>query len=424
MATSISSTPDKQKSKRNRLKKREIIFEWEGLDRAGRPASGRIIDLSASSARFRLRQMGFAPRKIHKRPLFTRLMEAISSPIKSKDVAQFCRQIASMASAGLPIAQALDVVAQDRSNPSLADMCTTLRTEVESGNTLANALDQFPRYFDSLFVNLVAAGEQSGTLDRVLRDLAQLLEKTQQMRAKVRSAMTYPVMVILVAVILVIVMMTFVIPKFQEMYSGYNAALPALTQVVINMSNFTREHFLWILGIPIILYVLFSFARRRSSRFHFFIDRITLKIPVLGSILVNSTVARFAHTLSTMFTAGVPIVEVLNTVASVTTNDVYRAAIEKMSQETADGDPLQESMLSKQIFPHMAVQMIGIGEQTGSLDDMASRVADFYSEEVDTAVNNLSNMVEPLLMIVIGGIVGVLLVAMYLPIFQMANIVE
>ena len=397
------------------------VFAWEGLDRKGNRVKGETRAANLTVVRADLRRQGVSPTKVRKKAdaLFTLGKKAI----KSADISVFSRQLATMMAAGVPLVQAFDIVGRGHSNASMQDLILSIKADIESGTAMAEALAKHPLYFDDLFCNLVAAGEQAGVLDILLDKIATYKEKTESIKGKVKKAMFYPASVIAVAVLVTVVIMLFVIPQFKALFSSFGADLPAFTLLVIAMSDFMRDYW-WAMALAVGGFVYFiKNLFQRSVLFRRVIDRVVLKIPVIGNILHKAALARFARTLSTMFAAGVPLVEALESVAGATGNIVYTDAVNRMREQVATGQALQLSMRQQNLFPHMMIQMTAIGEESGALDEMLGKVADFYEEEVDNAVDSLSTLLEPLIMVVIGGLVGGLVIAMYLPIFKLAAVV-
>jgi type IV pilus assembly protein PilC len=368
-----------------------------------------------------LRRQGVNLTKVKKKA--GALFGARKKAIKSADIAVFSRQLATMMAAGVPLVQAFDIVGRGHDNPAMQDLILSIKADIESGTAMAVALARHPLYFNDLYCNLVAAGEQAGVLDILLDKIATYKEKTESIKGKVRKAMFYPASVILVALVVTVMIMLFVIPQFKALFSNFGADLPAFTLLVIAISDFMRDYW-WGIALAVGGFVYFiKKLFQRSAGFRRLIDRVVLKIPVLGNILHKAALARFARTLATMFAAGVPLVEALESVAGATGNIVYAEAVNRMREQVATGQALQLSMRQQNLFPHMVIQMTAIGEESGALDQMLGKVADFYEEEVDNAVDALSSLLEPLIMVVIGGLVGGLVVAMYLPIFKLGAVV-
>jgi type IV pilus assembly protein PilC len=404
-----------------RKPEKSYVFSWEGTDRRGARVKGETRAANMALVRADLRRQGVAATKVKKKaqPLFGGGKRRITTA----DIAIFSRQLATMMAAGVPLVQAFDIVGRGHENPSMQDLILAVKADIESGTALTDALAKHPRYFDDLFCNLVAAGEQAGVLDILLDKIATYKEKTESIKGKIKKALFYPAAVIVVAIVVTSIIMLFVIPQFKALFASFGADLPAFTLMVIGISDFMNEWW-WaiLLAIGAAVYAIGSLFKR-SAKFRELIDRASLKIPIIGPILNKAAIARFARTLSTMFAAGVPLVEALESVAGATGNVVYSSAVRQMREEVATGQALQLSMRQRNLFPHMVIQMTAIGEESGALDDMLAKVADFYEEEVDNAVDGLSSLLEPMIMVVIGGLVGGLVVAMYLPIFKMAAVV-
>ena len=396
------------------------VFAWEGVDRKGNRVKGETRATNLTVVRADLRRQGVNPTKVRKK---AGVLFSGKKAIKSHDIAVFSRQLATMMAAGVPLVQAFDIVGRGHDNPSMQDLILSIKADIESGTAMAKALAKHPLYFDDLFCNLVAAGEQAGVLDILLDKIATYKEKTESIKGKVKKAMFYPASVIVVAVVVTVVIMLFVIPQFKALFSSFGADLPAFTLLVIAISDFMRDYW-WAIALALGGCVYFiKNLFQRSAGFRRLIDRVVLKIPVIGNILNKAALARFARTLATMFAAGVPLVEALESVAGATGNTVYAEAVTRMREQVATGQALQLSMRQQNLFPHMVIQMTAIGEESGALDEMLGKVADFYEEEVDNAVDSLSSLLEPLIMVVIGGLVGSLVIAMYLPIFKLGAVV-
>ncbi len=394
----------------------QIDFIWEGKDKTGSKTKGEISSKSETIARTELKRMGIRLKKIKKKP---KPLFKSKSTITTKDIAIFSRQLATMLEAGVPLVQSFDIIGKGHENAAMQDLLLGIKADIEGGDTLAEALNKRPVYFDELFCNLVEAGEQAGVLETLLDKIATYKEKTESMKAKIKKALTYPAAVLVVAFIVTTILLLFVVPVFEELFQGFGADLPAFTQFVVGLSEWLQEYWYILFGtIGGIIYG-FLFFKRRSRKFNHFLDKALLKLPIVGLILNKSAIARFARTLSTMSAAGVPLVEALESVAGATGNIVYSETVLKMREDVATGQRLQFAMQQAKLFPHMVVQMVAIGEESGSIDSMLSKVADFYEEEVDNLVDNLSSLMEPLIMAVLGVLVGGLIVAMYLPIFKM-----
>ncbi|MCF7983198.1 MAG: type II secretion system F family protein [Thiohalocapsa sp.] len=397
------------------------VFTWEGVDRRGARVKGDVRASSLAMARADLRRQGVSPHKVRKKaqPLFGSGKQKITS----QDISIFSRQLATMMASGVPLVQSFDIVGRGHENEAMQEMLLAIKQDIESGTAVAAALGKHPDHFDELVCSLVAAGEQAGVLDVLLDKIATYKEKTESIKGKIKKALFYPISVIVVAVVVTAVILLFVIPQFKSMFASFGADLPAFTLLVIGLSDTLREWW-WIVGLGAAAAV-FGLKKfyQKSAAFREGIERASLKIPVIGPILNKAALARFARTLSTMFAAGVPMVEALDSVSGATGNVVYANVVKQMREDVATGQSLQLTMHQHDIFPHMVVQMTAIGEESGALDDMLSKVADFYEEEVDNAVDALSSLLEPLIMVVIGGLVGSLVVAMYLPIFKLAAVV-
>lgn len=398
-----------------------FVFTWEGVDRRGTRIKGETRAPGVAQVRAELRRQGVNPIKVKKKP--KPLFSAGKKPIRSADITVFARQLATMMAAGVPLVQSFDIVGRGHDNPSMQDLILSIKSDIESGTAMAEALSKHPKYFDDLFCNLVAAGEQAGVLDILLDKVATYKEKTESIKGKIKKALFYPVSVVIVAIIVTVVILLFVIPQFKELFGSFGADLPAFTLMVIGMSDFVRDYWYIVFGGAAAAGYGIGKLYAGSAQFRALVDRASLKIPIVGPILNKAAIARFARTLSTMFAAGVPLVEALESVAGATGNIVYSDAVLKMREEVATGQGLQLSMRQRNLFPHMVIQMTSIGEESGALDEMLSKVADFYEEEVDNAVDALSSLLEPLIMVVIGTLVGGLIIAMYLPIFKLASVV-
>ncbi|AHF04940.1 type II secretion system protein F [Marichromatium purpuratum 984] len=413
----------KPKASQNKTKDKDkaTVFLWEGVDRKGSRIKGESRAATMNLVRAELRRQGVNPTKVRKKP--QPLLGTRKKKITTADIAVFTRQLATMMAAGVPLVQAFDIVGRGHDNPSMQDMILAIKQDIESGTAMALALGKYPLYFDDLVCNLVAAGEQAGVLDVLLDKIATYKEKTESIKGKIKKAMFYPAAVIAVAVIVTVVILLFVIPQFKDLFSSFGADLPAFTLMVINLSDLLRQWW-WavFLGLGALGYG-FTALYKRSRGLREGIDRMVLRIPVIGSILNKAALARFARTLSTMFAAGVPLVDALESVSGATGNIVYQDAVLKMREEVATGQSLQLAMRQRDLFPHMVIQMTSIGEESGALDTMLGKVADFYEEQVDNAVDSLSSLLEPMIMVIIGGLVGSLVVAMYLPIFKLASVV-
>ena len=395
------------------------VFTWEGKDRKGNKVKGESHSTNPSMVKAELRKQGINPIKVRKKSTF--FSAAKSTKIIPKDISVFTRQLATMMSAGVPLVQSFEIIGRGHENPGMQELILAIKADVESGSTLADSMRKHPLHFDELVCNLVSAGEQAGILEGLLDKIATYKEKTESMKAKIKKALTYPAAVVVVAFIVTTILLIFVVPQFQSLFEGFGAELPAFTQMVVHLSEWMQVNW-WIaiLGIFGIGYG-FKQAKLRSPKFAHTLDRMTLKAPIFGEIVKKAIIARYARTLSTMFAAGVPLVEAMESVAGAAGNEVYKIGILQMRDSVATGQQLQLAMNQTGLFPNMVVQMVAIGEESGSLDAMLGKVADFYEEEVDDAVDNLSSLLEPIIMSVLGVLVGGLIVAMYLPIFKMGS---
>jgi type IV pilus assembly protein PilC len=399
--------------------KKQLIFQWEGRDRRGTRVTGQIAAPSQQVVRAQLQRQGITPRKIwQKRATF----QSRSKPTAG-DIAIFFRQLATMLSAGIPLVQSFEIIGVGHEKPSVQKLLMDVKNQIEGGLTLHDALARHPLYFDALSINLIQAGEQAGALESLLDKIATYKEKTEAIKKKIKKAMFYPAAVLGVAVIVTVILLIFVIPQFETLFKGFGADLPAFTLMVIGMSKFVQTKG-WFLAI-VAGGGGFAFGHfyKRSRVMQENIDRLLLKMPIVGPILRKAAIARFARTLSTTFSAGVPLVEALQSVAGATGNIVYESAVIRMKDEVSTGQRLQRAMENSGLFPNMVNQMIAVGEESGSLDTMSSKVADFYELEVDAAVDSMSSLLEPLIMVILGVLVGGLVVAMYLPIFKLGAVV-
>jgi type IV pilus assembly protein PilC len=395
----------------------QIDFIWSGTDKNKTKSGGIISAKNELIAKAELRRQGYRVIKFKKKPkpLFSKKIQAI----KPSDIAVFARQLATMLKAGVPLVQSFDIVGKGHDNVSMQDLLMGIKADIEGGDTLAEALNKRPLYFDELFCNLVAAGEQAGVLETLLDKIATYKEKTESMKKKIKKALTYPVAVIVVAFIVTTILLIFVVPVFSDMFKSFGADLPAFTKMVVSMSEWMQSWWYIVVGIVVGSIYVFGYFQKRSKAFNHFLDKTLLKLPIVGLILNKSAVARFARTLATMSAAGVPLVEALESVAGACGNIIYTEAVLKMREEVATGQRLQFAMQQAGLWPHMVIQMVAIGEESGAMDTMLLKVADFFDEEVDNLVDNLSSLMEPIIMVILGILVGGLIVAMYLPIFKM-----
>jgi type IV pilus assembly protein PilC len=401
-----------------RQKNKTSVFLWAGINAQGQPTQGELEASNTQRARAALRQQGVRVKRLRKKskPL-------IPKRIKPKDISIATRQLATMLSAGIPIASSYAAIAKGSDHEKIQEVFKEIQTEVEAGTNLSLALNRYPRLFDDLYTNLVAVGERSGNLDNLMEKIASYMENHEEIKAKIKGAMFYPAAVIAVAFIVTTLLLLFVIPQFEDLFSSFGASLPALTAALIAISRGFRDHFLSIFGAIIGSIVFIVFTYRRSEKMQRGVDRLSLRMPIFGEILRKAAVSRYARTLATMFGSGVPLVESLNSVAGATGNSLYSDACSNIREAVSTGRSLSASMADRGLFPAMVIQMTTTGEESGAIEDMLNKVADFYEREVREAVDNMSKLIEPLLMVVLGGIVGTLVIGMYLPIFKMASVV-
>jgi type IV pilus assembly protein PilC len=399
----------------------KIYFQYEGKDRKGASVKGEMEGFNAELVKAALRKQGINPLLVKKKskPLFS----GGGGKILPKDIAIFARQMTVMMSSGVPLVQSFEIVGRGHEKPAMQDMVLGIKAEVEGGSTFAHALSKYPDQFDDLFVNLVDAGEQSGTLETLLEKVAVYKEKSEELKGKIKKALFYPTAVMVVAFIVTSILLLFVVPQFEELFKGFGADLPVFTQFVINMSRWMQEQWYVLFGGIAGIFITFAQLKKKSAAFNFALDKYILKAPIIGDLLTKAAIARFARTLSTMFAAGVPMVEAMDSVARASGNAIFENAIMRMKEETSTGEQLQASMRRTGLFPNMVIQMVSIGEESGSLDGMLGKVADFFEQEVDNAVDALSSLLEPMIMAFLGVVIGGLVVAMYLPIFKMGSAV-
>jgi len=393
------------------------LYTWEGKDKTGKQVKGEMRASGENIVNATLRRQGIQNAKVKK------ASRGGGKKITDQDITFFTRQLAVMMKAGVPLLQSFDIVAKGHSNPSVTRLLLEIKTEVETGSSLAQAFRKYPLYFDNLFCNLVGAGEQAGILDSLLDRLAMYKEKMLAIRGKIKKALFYPISILVIAFVVTAVIMIFVIPQFKELFAGFGASLPAPTLIVMQISEIFTSYWYLIFGGMFGAYWLFMNSLKRSERMQFAMDRLMLKLPVVGDMVRKATIARWTRTLSTMFAAGVPLVEALDSVAGASGNRVYMMATKKIQQEVSTGSSLTVSMQNSGVFPNMVLQMCAIGEESGALDGMLSKVADFFERDVDDAVDALSSLMEPLIMAVLGVLIGGLVIAMYLPIFKMGQVV-
>ena len=400
----------------SRSKGKRFTFEGKNIE-TERLVRGEVVAKDEEEARKKLQRRGIRPWRISK------VKAARKRRITQEDITVFTRQLATMMKAGLPLMQAFEIVARGHSNPSMTEMLMQVRSDVEQGSALGKSFSKYPKYFDRFYCNLVSAGESGGVLESLLDKLAVYKEKTQAIKKKVKTALTYPIAIIVVAIALIFIMMMFVLPAFKEVYANMGAELPSLTQLVMNLSDLFVDYG-WIM---IILLIVSAFGlyklHEKSPTFQKRIDALILRLPVFGTIVRKATIARWARTTSTLFAAGVPLVEVLDSVAGASGNILYEEATQDIRAKVTQGLSLTSSMQSTDMFPNMVIQMAAIGEESGSLDDMLNKAAEFYEDEVDNSVSRLSALMEPIIMVVLGSLIGILLIAMYLPLFNLGNVV-
>ncbi len=397
------------------------IFSWEGTDKKGAKVKGEMGGQSIALVKAQLRKQGVNPIKVRKKP--KPLFGGAGKKIKPMDIALFTRQMATMMKAGVPLLNSFDIIAEGVENPNMRQLVEDVKQDVAAGNSFASSLRKRPLYFDDLYCNLVDAGEQSGALETLLDRVATYKEKTEALKAKIKKAMNYPIAVIVVALIVSAILLIKVVPQFEQVFANFGAELPAFTQMVIGLSQALQKW--WFVVLLALFGAAFAFkeTHKRSEKFRNWLDKTLLKVPLVGEIIYKSSVARYARTLATTFAAGVPLVDALDSVAGATGNVVFRSAVHKIKQDVSTGMQLNFSMRTTGVFPSMALQMTAIGEESGALDDMLDKVASFYEAEVDNMVDSLTSLMEPMIMSVLGVLVGGLVIAMYLPIFQLGAVV-
>lgn len=395
-------------------------FVWEGKDRKGNKSKGEVSGTNLALVKAQLRKQGIIPDKVKKKP---KPLFGGSKKVTPFDIAMFTRQMATMMKAGVPLVQSFDIVTDGLENQGLRELIAAVRNDVASGTSFANALRRHPKHFDNLYCNLVDSGEKAGALEQMLDRIAMYLEKTETLKKKVKKAMTYPIAVIVVAIVVTAILLVKVVPQFESLFQGFGADLPVFTQFIIGISEWMQKWwFIVLLGIVGFIF-LFKEAKKKSLKFSDLVDKYVLKLPIVGEILDKSAVAKFGRVLSTTFASGVPLVDALDSVAGATGNAVYRDAVMKIKEDVSSGTQLQASMKTTGVFPVMAVQLTSIGEESGNLDEMLEKVADHYEGVVDDMVDNLTALMEPMIMAVLGVLVGGLIIGMYLPIFQMGQVV-
>jgi len=398
----------------------KMPYVWEGTDRKGQKVKGKAMAANEAAVRADLRRQGVVPTRIKKQ---SKGMFGGGGTITPGDIAIFMRQLATMLAAGIPLVQSFEIVGAGHENAAMQKLIMAVKSEVEGGTALADAFAKHPLYFDDLVVNLVEAGEQAGALETLLDKIATYKEKTEALKKKIKKALTYPAAVLVVALVVTTILLIFVIPAFEDLFQGFGADLPTFTRMVIELSVFVRAKGVYIAVMIGAAIGTFFYFQKRSRAMRHFLDRMSLKMPIIGPILQKAAIARYARTLATMFAAGVPLVEALESVAGATGNIVYEIGVLKVRDEVSTGQRLQQAMENVDLFPNMVIQMIAVGEESGSLDAMSAKVADFYEEDVDNAVDNLSSLLEPMIMAILGVLVGGLVIAMYLPIFKMGSVI-
>lgn len=408
------------KAAKNPKVAKPAMYAWEGLDKKGVTISGELAGHNPALIKAQLRRQGINPLKVRKKSIS---IFSAGKKIKPLDIAFFSRQMATMMKAGVPLLQSFDIISEGSTNPNMRKLVEDIKQEVAAGHSFATALRQKPQYFDDLFCNLVDAGEQAGALESLLDRVATYKEKTESLKAKIKKAMTYPIAVVVVAFIVTGILLIKVVPQFQTLFAGFGADLPAFTLMVIGLSQALQDYWLIVLIALFLAIIGFKRAYKTSEKFRNGLDRALLKTPIIGQLLYKSAVARYARTLSTTFAAGVPLVEALDSVSGATGNIVFKNAVNKVKQDVSTGMQLNFSMRSTGVFPTLAIQMTAIGEESGALDSMLDKVANYYEEEVDNMVDSLTSLMEPMIMAVLGIVVGGLVIAMYLPIFKLGSVV-
>ncbi len=398
----------------------QSVFLWQGRDKRGTKLKGQQVATTPNLVRAELRRQGINPITVKKKP--KPLFGGAGSRVSSKDIAVFSRQLATMLKSGVPLVTAFQIISSGQKNPRLQTMIDKIRSDVESGSSLHEALSEFPVQFDELYINLIKAGESAGVLDTILDDIATHKERIESIKGKIKKALYYPAAVITVAIIVSSILLIFVIPQFEAIFQSFGADLPAFTKMIVGASRFLRSNGIYILVLLIGIAVAFVMAKKRSTKFAHLLDRTSLRIPIVGGILEQAAIARFSRTLAITFAAGVPLVDALKIVSGATGNRVYDDAAARIRADVAVGHQLQLAMQQTSVFPNMVIQMAAIGEEAGSLDEMLIKVAEAYEEEVSNAVDALSSLLEPLIIVFVGIIVGTMVIAMYLPIFKMAAV--
>ena len=399
-------------------KNKDAVFVWQGTDKQGRKTRGEMTSSTPALVKAQLRKQGIAAKSVKRKP---KPLFSSKKAIKPADIAIFTRQMATMLKAGVPLVQSFDIVAEGAGNPTMTALVNDIRNDVAAGGGFAAACAKHPKYFDNLFCSLVDSGEQSGTLELMLDRVATYKEKTEALKAKIKKALTYPIAVIVVAIIVTAILLIKVVPQFAETFQSFGSDLPAFTKLVVSMSEWMQANWFILFGAIGLAVAAFGQARRRSQAFSDWVDKISLKIPAIGDIVYNAVIARFSRTLATTFGAGVPLVDALNSVAGAAGNAVYNKAIIQIRDDVTTGQTLYSAIRFTNLFPTMLLQMVSIGEESGSLDEMLDKVATHYEEAVDNAVDSLTSLLEPFIMSILGVLVGGLMIAMYLPIFMLGS---
>jgi type IV pilus assembly protein PilC len=402
---------------KTKKKEEELTFKWEGTDKRGVRVKGELRANNQNLVKAELRRQGIVPLHVRKK---AKPLLSFGDKVNSKDIMLFTRQLCTMLGSGIAVVQALDMVGHSNRKHKVKELILNIKADVESGTALSKAMAKHHLYFDDLYCSLVHAGEEAGVLEVLLDKIATYLEKSEALKAKVKKALTYPAIVLVFAFVVTAILLIFVIPTFEDLFKGFGAELPALTRMVIQLSQVFQEYWYLILGLPVVAVVGFLEARKRSRAFYQLLDRWVLQIPLIGDLVATSANARFARTLSTLFSGGVPLVDAMKSVAGATGNYVYEKAVLEMRESVSIGQQLNFAMRQSTLFPDMVIQMVAIGEEAGSLGDMLAKVADFYEAEVDNKVDTLTTFIEPALMAFLAGVVGTLVIAMYLPIFKLA----
>lgn len=397
---------------------KKIQYVWEGVNKQGHKIKGEETALSMDLVKATLRKQGITPKKVKKKP---QSLFGGAKKITPGDIAVFSRQLATMLKAGVPLVQSFGIVGEGHENPAMRDLILSIKADVEAGGTFHQALQKHPDYFDALFCNLVDAGEQAGALETLLEKIATYKEKTESLKAKIKKALVYPISVLVVAMIVTVILLMFVVPVFADMFKGFGAELPVFTQFVVGLSDGFIANWYIIFGVIFGTIYTLKTLKKKSEAFNLWLDKFVLKAPVVSELTNKAAIARFSRTLATMFTAGVPLVEAMDSVAGAAGNRVFTKAILRVRDDLSAGQQLQVSLQQSGLFPNMVIQMVAIGEESGALDDMLSKVADYYEEQVDNAVDSLTAMMEPMIMVFLAIVIGGLVIAMYLPIFMMGD---